>query len=199
MHKTSLIWVCLYSKAETLLCQKRSIQSRLWFFLWSCMDVRVGLWRKLSAEELMLLKCGVGEDSRESLGLQGDPTSHSKGDQSWVFFGRTDDKAETPVLWPPHVKSWHIEKDSDAGRDWGQEEKGMTKDQMAGWHHGLDGGVSEWTPGDGDGQGGLACYDSWDRKELDTTERLNWTVLNGNLSYISSLFPIETKLPSCTG
>ena len=100
---------------------------------------------------------------------------HPKEDQSWVFIGRTDAKAETPVLWPPHAKSWLIGKDSDAGRDWGQEEKGTTEDEMAGWHHGLDGHEFGWTPGVGDGQGGLACYDSWGRQELDTTERLNWT------------------------
>ena len=100
---------------------------------------------------------------------------HSKGDQSWVFFGRNDAKAETPVLWPPHAKNWLIGKDSDAGRDCGQEEKGTTEDEMAGWHHRLDGRESEWTPGVGDGQGGLACWDSWGRKELDTPERLNWT------------------------
>ena len=100
--------------------------------------------------------------------------SISKGDQSWVFFGRNDAKAETPVLWPPHAKSWLIGKDSDAGRDWGQE-KGTTEDEMAGWHHRLDGHESEWAPGDGDGQGGLACCDSWGCKESDTTERLNWT------------------------
>ena len=76
---------------------------------------------------------------------------------------------------PPHEKSWLIGKDSDAGRDWGQEEKGMTKDEMAGWHHGLDGCESEWTLGDGDEQGGLACCDSWGRKVSDTTEWLNWT------------------------
>ena len=103
---------------------------------------------------------------------------HPKGDQSWVFLGRTDAEAETPILWPPHVKSWLIGKDPDAGRDWGQEEKGMTENEMAGWHHGLDGCESGWTPGDGDGQGGLACCDSWGRKELDTTERLNWTELS---------------------
>ena len=102
---------------------------------------------------------------------------HSKGDQSWVFFGRNDAKAETPVLWPPHAKIWLIGKDSDAGRDWGQEEKGMTEDEMAGWHHGLDGHELEWTPGVGDGQGGMACCNSWGRKELDTTEWLNWTEL----------------------
>ena len=102
---------------------------------------------------------------------------HSKGDQSWVFFGRNDAKAETPIIWPPHVKSWLIGKDPDAGRDWGQEKKGMTEDEMAGWHHWLDGREFEWTPGVGDGQGGLACCDSWGHGELDTTERLNWTEL----------------------
>ena len=99
---------------------------------------------------------------------------HSKGDQSWVFFGRNDAKAETPVLWPPHAKSWLIGKHSDAGRDWGQEEKGTTEDEMAGWHHQLDGCEFEWTPGVVDGQGGLVGCDSWGHKESDTTERLNW-------------------------
>ena len=100
---------------------------------------------------------------------------HSEGDQPWDFFGRNDAKAEAPVPWPPHAKSWLIGKDSDAGRDWGQEEKGTTEDEMAGWHHRLDGGESAWTPGVGDGQGGLACCDSQGCKESDTTERLNWT------------------------
>ena len=100
---------------------------------------------------------------------------YSKGDHSWVFFGRNDVKAETPVLWLPHAKSWLIGKDSDAGRDWGQEEKGTTEDEMAGWHHRLNGHEFGWTPGVGDGQGGLACCNSWGHKELDRTERLNWT------------------------
>ena len=85
---------------------------------------------------------------------------------------------ETPVLWPPHAKSWLIRKDSDAGRDWGQEEKGTTEDEMAGWHHQLNGPEFGWTLGVGDGQGGLACCNSWGRKESDTTEWLNWTELN---------------------
>ena len=102
---------------------------------------------------------------------------HSEGDQPWVFIGRNDAKAETPVLWPPHEKSWLIGKDSDAGKDWRQEEKGTTEDEMAGWHHQLNGRESEWTLGVGDGQGGLACCDSWGHKESDTTERLNWTEL----------------------
>ena len=100
---------------------------------------------------------------------------HSKGNQSWIFIGRTDAKAETPILWPPHGKSWLIGKDSDAGRDWGQEEKGTTEDEMAGWHHWLDGHESQWTPGVGDGQGGLVCCSPWGHKESDITEQLNWT------------------------
>ena len=101
---------------------------------------------------------------------------HNTGISKTWPLGRNDAKAETPVLWPPRAKSWLIAKDSDAGRDWGQE-KGTTEDEMAGWHHRLDGCESEWTPGVGDGQGGLACCDSWGRKELDTTEWLNWTEL----------------------
>jgi len=100
---------------------------------------------------------------------------HPKGDHSWVFIRRTDAEAETPILWPPHAKSWLIGKDPDAGRDWGQEEKGTTEDEMAGCHHWLDEHEFEWTPGVGDGQGGLTCCDSWDRKESDTSEWLNWT------------------------
>ena len=100
---------------------------------------------------------------------------HPKADQSWVFIGRTDAKAETPVLWPPDVRSWLIGKDPDAGRDWGQEEKGMTEDEMVGWHHWLNGHEFEQTLGVGDGQGGLVCHSPWGHKESDTTEWLNWT------------------------
>ena len=122
---------------------------------------------------------------------------HSKVDQPWVFFGRNDAKAVTPVFWPPHAKSWLIGKDSDAGRDWGQE-KGTTEFEMARWHHRLDGRESEWTPGVADGQGGLACCDSWGHKESDTTERLNWTELNvrqANGSFI--LQPVSLKSYQC--
>ena len=84
-----------------------------------------------------------------------------------MLIGRTDAEAETPILWPPHTKNWLIGKDPDAGRYWGQEEKGMTEDEMAGWHHRHE---FEQTPGVGDGQGGLVCCDSWGLKESDTTE-----------------------------
>ena len=103
---------------------------------------------------------------------------HPKGDLSWLFTGRTDAKVETLILWPPHAKSCLIGKDPDAGRDWGQEEKGTTEDEMARWHHRLRGHEFEWTPGVGDGQGALPCCDSWGSKELDTTEQLNWTEMN---------------------
>ena len=117
----------------------------------------------------MLLNCGVGEDSWESL--------HLKGDQSWVFIGRTDAKAETPIIWPPHVKSWLIGKDPDAGRDWGQEEKGTTEDEMVGLHHRLNGHEFEWTPGVGDGTGrpGMLWFMGLQRVGHDWVTKLNWT------------------------
>ena len=102
---------------------------------------------------------------------------HSEGDQSWVFIGRTDFEAETPILWPPDVKSWLIGKYPDAWKDWGPKEKTTTEDEMVGWHHRLHGHGFGWTPGVGDGQQGLACCGSWCCKELDMTEQLNWTEL----------------------
>ena len=103
-----------------------------------------------------------------------------KGNQSWIFIGRTNAEAETPTFWPPDAKSWLIGKDPDAGKDWRWEEKGTTEDEMVGWDHRLDGRGFRWTLGVGDGQGGLACCSSWGRKELDTTEWLNWTELNSH-------------------
>ena len=130
----------------------------------------------------------VVENTLESpLDCKGIQPVHSKGDQPCVFIGRADAKAETPILWPPDVKSWLIGKDLDAGRGWGQEEKGMIEDEMAGWHHQFNGHEFEWTLGVGDGQGGLACCDSWGCKESDTTERLNWTELTYTCSEISQI------------
>ena len=117
---------------------------------------------------------------------------HSKGDQPWVFFGSNDAKGETPILWPPHANSWLLGKYSDAGRNWGQEEKGMTEDEMAGWHHQLDGHEFESTLGV-DQQGGLACCDSWVTKSqtrLSDWTELKWKVLKSTSEYpaISQLF-----------
>ena len=104
-------------------------------------------------------------------------------DQSWVFIGRSDAEAETPILWPRDVKSWLIWKDPYAGKDWGQEEKGTTEDEMVGWHHRLNGHEFGWAPGVGDGQGGLEWCSSWGPKESDTTQwQLNWCHNNGSLS-----------------
>ena len=134
----------------------------------------------------MLLNCGVGEDSSEGpLDCKDIQQVHPKGDQSWVFIGRTHVKAETPILWPPDEKSWLIGKDPDAGKDWGQEEKGTTEDKMVGWHHWLNRHGFEWTLGVGDGQRGLAGCNSWGHKESDTTDRLNWT--EGDVRFLLKL------------
>ena len=95
---------------------------------------------------------------------------HPKGDQSWIFIGRTDAKVEAPILWPPDAKSWLIRKHPDVGKDWSQEEKGTTEDEMVGWHHWLNAHEFEQAPGDSEGQGSLVCYSPWDREKLDTTE-----------------------------
>ena len=108
---------------------------------------------------------------------------HPKGDQSWVFIGRTDIEAETSILWPPDGKSWLIWKDTDAGKDWGQEEKGMTEDEMAGWHHRLDGHESEWTPGVG------MDREAWRAAVLGVTKSQtqlsDWTELNGTSTSVA--------------
>ena len=106
-------------------------------------------------------------------------SNHPKGDQPWVFIGRTDVEAETPVLWPPDEKSWLIWKDPVAGKDWGQEEKGRIEDKMVGWHHRLNGHGFGWTLGVGDGQGGLVCCSPWGLQRVghDWATELNWTEL----------------------
>ena len=96
-----------------------------------------------------------------------------KGDQSWVFTGRTDVETEAPTLWPPDAESWLIRKDPDAGKDWRQEEKETTEDEMVGWHHWLNGHEFEQALGVGEGQGSLMCCSPWDCKESDVTEQLN--------------------------
>ena len=100
-----------------------------------------------------------------------------KGNQSWLFIGRTDDEAETPILWPPDGNNWLIGKDPDAGKDWAQEEKGTTEDEMVGWYHWLDGQEFEQALGVSDRQGSLVCCSLWGPNESDATEQLNWTEL----------------------
>ena len=100
-------------------------------------------------------------------------TVHPKGNHPWIFIGRTNAEAEAPILWPPDAKSWLNRKDPDAGKDWRQEEKGTTEEEMVGRHHQLNGHEFEQTPGDGEGHGSLACCSPWGHKEEDMTERLN--------------------------
>jgi len=141
---------------------------------------------------LKWLGCGAGEDSGESFGLQGDHTNQS-WNQPWIFIGRIDAEAEAPVLWPPDAKNRLTGKDPDAGKDWGQEEQETTEDEMVGWHHWLNGHGFAWTPGVGDGQGGLACCGSWGRRKSDTTEQLSNTFLIN--SYTPALQPMDCSLP----
>ena len=136
------------------------------------MDVKVGVPKKLCFWTVVLEK--TLESPLDCKEIQ---PVHPKEDHSWVFIGRIDAEAETPILWPPDVKSWHIWKDHDAGEDWGQEEKGMTEDEMVGWHHQLDGHGFGWTPVVGDGQGVLACRSSRGRRvRHDWATELNWTI-----------------------
>ena len=137
------------------------------------MDVRVGPERRLSTEELMLLHCGVGEDSWESLGQEGDQTSQSQRKSTLNIHWKDDSQAEAPILWPSDVKSRLPRKDPDATKYWRQEEKRVTEDEMVGWHHRLNGHKFDWALGDGEGQGSLVCCNPWGCKESDTTEQPN--------------------------
>ena len=138
----------------------------------------------------MLLNCGSGEDSWESLDCKEIQQVHPKGEQSWVFIGRTDAEAETPILWPPDAKSWLIWKYPDAGKDWRQEEKRATEHEMVRWHHWLDRHEFEQALGISDGYGGLACCSPWGRKDSGTTEWLN----NNNPDYSSSAIRAGPRL-----
>ena len=139
----------------------------------------------------MLSNCGAGEDS--ILDCKEIESVHPKGNQLWIFVGRTDAEAEVPTLWLPDVKSQLIEKDSHAGKDWRQEEKMVTEDEMVGWHHRLDGHEFEWTPAVGDGQGGLVCCSPWGLKELNMFEQLNNNKMTKYVKF-SSDNPKEEKV-----
>ena len=158
------------------------------------MDVRVGLWRKLSAKELMLLLEKTLESPLDCKGIQ---PVHPKGDQSWVFIGRTDVEAETPILWPRDVKNWLILKDPDAGIDWGQE-KGTTEDEMVGWHHRLYGHGFGWTLGVGDGQGGpgVLRFMGLQRVRHIWATELNWITQRWYFYFLASILAIILSLLS---
>ena len=132
----------------------------------ACMDVRVEPSRILSTKELMFSNYVVEKTLESPFDSKIKPVN-PRGNQSWIFLGRTDAEAETPIFWPPDVKNWLIGKDPDAGKDWRQEEKGTTEDEMVGWHHRLYGHEFEQTPGAGDGQGSLACCSPCGRNVLD--------------------------------
>ena len=123
----------------------------------------------------MLLNCGAGEDSWECLGWKEIKPVNPNGNQPWIFIGRTDTEAEAPIFWPHDGKNWLIRKDPDAGKDWRQEMKGMTEDELVGWHHWLSRREFEQTLGFGDGQGSLTWCSPWCHRESDTTEQLNWS------------------------
>ena len=128
--------------------------------------------RNVSDEQLMVLNSGVGQVCWECLALQGDPPSHPKGTQTWIFTGRTDAEIEPPILWPTDVKNWLIRKDPVTAKDWRQEEKRMTEDEMVGWNHQLDGHEFAQAPGVGEEQRILVCCNPWGCKE---SEPVNWT------------------------
>ena len=122
----------------------------------------------------MLLNSGIGED-KSPLDCKEIQPVHPKGNQSWIFNGRTVAVPETPILLPPDAKNWPIGKDPVAGKDWRREEKGLTEDEMVGWHHRLNGCEFEYTLGVGDGWEGVQCWNPWDLQNSDSTEQLNWT------------------------
>ena len=137
----------------------------------------------------MLSNCGAGEDSFKSLldskeikpkGVNPLGNVNPKGNEPWMFIGKTDGKAEAQILGPPDGKSQFIGKDPDSGKDWGQEEKAVVEDEMVGWHHWLNGHEFEQTQGDGEGQGSLVCYGSWGRKQSNMTYWLNNNTLNND-------------------
>ena len=134
------------------------------------LHISISVW-----EWTVLLNYGIGEDSWSLLDSKEIKPLNPKGNQHWIFIGRTDAEAERPILWPLDVRSQLIRKDPDAGKDWRQEEKGTTEDEMVGWHPQLNGHEFEQAPGDSEGQGSTACCSLWGHDKLDMTEQLNWT------------------------
>ena len=149
--------------------------------------------KKAECRRIEAFKGGGGRRLKSPLDCKEIQPVYPKGNKSWIFIGRTDAEAETPILWPPDAKNWLIRKDLDARKDWRQEEKGMTEDEMVRWHHRLDGREFEQALGVGEGQGSLACCSPWGHKESDTTEWLNWTELSHFL--LQGIFPTQSLNP----
>ena len=193
MVTATMILKDAYSLEESYDQPRQHIKNQRHYFTNKCLygqsygfsSSRVQMW-ELDHKESWALKNGcfwtvVLEETLESpLDCKEIKPVHSEGNQLWILTGSTDE-AEAPTLWPPDVKNWLIWKDPDAGKDWRQEEKGTTENEVAGWHHQLVGHEFEQAPGVHNEQGGLECYGSWSHKELDTTERLNWTETNKNI------------------
>ena len=164
-----------YIKAQTLLCQQRSVWSRLWFFsvvMYGCESWTV---KKAEPWKIDAFELWCWRRLESPLDCKEIQPVHPKGIQSWIFIGRTDVEAETPTLWSTDMKNSLLGKAPDAGKDWRQEKKGTTEDKMIEWHYQLDGHEFEQAPGDGDRQGSLAYCIPWRCKQSDTTEQLNWT------------------------
>ena len=159
------------------------------------MDVRVGLLRKSSQQSWGFWTVVLEKTLESPLDCKIKPVN-PKGNQSWIFTGRTDVEAETPILWPSDAKNWLVRKDPDAGKDWRREEKGTTEDEMVRWQHRLNGHEFGETPGVGDGQGGLACCSPWGRKESDMTEWLNCLKFNDQqlVNYVTLSSSIGEKI-----
>ena len=187
--------------------QKMSPRKRDWplllFFLihtlyWSIIDLQC-FWCTTRWFSYIYIWTVVLERALESpLDCQEIQSVHPKGDQSWIFIGRTDAEAEASILWPPNVKNWLIGKDPDAGKDWRQEEKGTMEDEMVRWHHQLNGHKFEQALEVGDEQGSLACCSPWGHKELDMTKWLNWTdthILFFRLFSIIGYYKVLTIVP----
>ena len=184
-HHTNSFFVLYFvshkSESEPLINSNFGINQAIYGMWWPAMFFTVVTYgceswtvKKAEHQRIDALNCDLEKTLESPLDCKKIQPVPPKGDQSWVFIGRTDVEAQTPILWPPDVKSWLIWKDPDAGKDWVGEEKGTTEDEMVGWHYWLNGHVFGWTPGVDDGQGGLVCCGSRGRKELDTTEWLNW-------------------------
>ena len=184
-----------YWKAETLLCQPRVHVVNAMVFSVVMYGCELECKESWTPNNWCFWTVVLEKTLENPLDYKEIQPVHPKGNQSWIFIGRTDGEAEASVLWPPDAKNLLIWKDPDAGTDCRWEEKGMTEDEMVGWHHGLNGHVFGWTPVVGDGQGGLVCCSLWSLKESDMTEWLNWTERFSKIMLFPPHFSVIIELP----